>query len=134
MSDNYDDIINLPRFISKNRKHMSNYDRAAQFAPFAALTGYDDSIKESARLTDSFLELSEDELVFLNMKLLEIENKIKEKPKVKITYFIHDKTKYGGSYEEKVINVKRIDHIERILYSIDNEGYPIGNIVDIEII
>ena len=134
MSDNYDDIIDLQRFVSKNRKHMSNYDRAAQFAPFAALTGYDTSIKESARLTDDFLELSEDELVFLDMRLQEIERNINSHPKVKITYFVYDNKKDGGSYEEEIINVRRIDLVNRILSSTDHIDYPLGNIVSIEFI
>ena len=127
----YDDIINLPRFISKNRKHMSNYDRAAQFAPFAALTGYDSSIKESARLTDNITELNEDELLFLDLKIQEIKMNIKNNPKVKLKYFVYDNKKDGGKYIEKIITIKKIDDIERLIYSDNKETIPIESILDI---
>ena len=86
----YDDIIHLPHFVSQNRKHMSLHDRAAQFAPFAALSGYDESIRETARLTDHEDELSESSLNELDMKLQIIRLHIKEQPLITVTYFIPD--------------------------------------------
>ena len=86
MSD-YDDIINLPHHQSKNNPHMSLYDRAAQFAPFAALTGYDDAVKEARRLTDSKPELDENQLEELDQQLADLMTRIEEHPEVTITYF-----------------------------------------------
>ena len=92
----YDDIINLPHHQSKVRPHMSVSDRAAQFAPFAALTGYGDAIRETERLTDRKIELSESQIAELDLRLGELLARIDEKPKVTITYFIADERKAGG--------------------------------------
>lgn len=91
---------------------MSNYDRAAQFSPFAALTGYDDAVKETARLTDSKIELDEYELQELNEKLNKIQDNLREDAEVSITYFVTDKKKSGGSYKTISGIVKRIDEYE----------------------
>src|SRR5574344_2002509 len=96
--NNYEDIINLPHHQSVTRAHMSNYDRAAQFAPFAALTGYDDAVKETARLTDKKVELDEYSKDALNERLNMIQDAIDEQPEVSITYFLLDKKKSGGAY------------------------------------
>ena len=93
---NYEDIINLPHHTSTKHPRMTKSARAAQFSPFAALTGYDDAIKETGRLTDKKIELTEEEKLILNDKLLTINNNLKNNPKVIITYFEHDKTKEGG--------------------------------------
>ena len=132
MSTKYDDIIHLPRFISKNRKHMSNHDRAAQFAPFAALTGYEDSIEEVGRLVSEEIELSESSLEILNQKLQIIQERIHERPKIIITHFIPDLKKKGGSYLKEEIEIRKIDFIERILITIENKKYSIDYIVDME--
>ena len=82
----YDDIIDLPRHVSKNHRPMSNADRAAQFLPFAALTGYDDAIRETARLTENRIELSESELTELNDQFQRIAGQIRQQPEVTVTY------------------------------------------------
>ena len=89
----YDDIIDLPRFVSKNRPHMSDYDRAAQFAPFAALTGYGETIREAARMTESFKEPDDTEKEILDMKLSVLENHLAECPELRILYYVPDEKK-----------------------------------------
>ena len=131
MSDRYDDIINLPRFVSRNRNHMSNHDRAAQFAPFAALSGFGESISEAARLVDEKIELGEEELQILNNKFVILENYIKDKPDITITYFVQDENKKGGIYYTENIRVRKIDLIERILISVDKRKYLFDDIYDI---
>ena len=97
-NNSYEDIINLPHPVSKNHPQMPLRDRAAQFAPFAALTGHDAAIKETARLTDERLELSEEVIAQLNEKINIIRNNIGIEQNVSITYFIPDAKKAGGSY------------------------------------
>ncbi len=133
----YDKIIDLPRFVSKNRKHMSNYDRAAQFAPFDALTGYDEAIEETGRTTDNEIFLSESELEDLDMRFKIISENIEKRPEVIIRYFVKDLYKDGGSYTEETIRVKRIDLVARVLISEDNTRFDLdyitavnGQIVD----
>ena len=111
----YEDIINLPHHVSKTRKPMSLYNRAAQFAPFAALTGYDDVIKETSRITEQRIELSEELKNMLNQKIKLISENIKLQPKVSITYFVPDNKKSGGVYKTISGNVRRIDEIEKYL-------------------
>lgn len=111
----YKDIINLPHHVSKTRKPMSLYNRAAQFAPFAALTGYDDAIKETARLTEERIELSDELKNMLNQKIKLIIENIKLQPEVAITYFVPDNKKSGGVYKTISGNVRRIDEIEKYL-------------------
>ena len=111
----YKDIINLPHHVSKTRKAMSLYNRAAQFAPFAALTGYDDAIKETARLTEERIELSDELKNMLNQKIKLIIENIKLQPEVVITYFVHDNKKSGGVYKTISGNVKRIDEVEKCI-------------------
>lgn len=111
----YDNIINLPHHVSKTRKPMSLYNRAAQFAPFAALTGYDDAIKETARLTEQKIELSDELKNMLNQKIKLIIENIKLQPEVVITYFVHDNKKSGGVYKTISGNVKRIDEVEKCI-------------------
>ena len=111
----YKDIINLPHHVSKTRKPMSLYNRAAQFAPFAALTGYDDAIKEIARLTEQKIELSDELKNMLNQKIKLIIENIKLQTEVVITYFVHDNKKSGGVYKTISGNVKRIDEVEKCI-------------------
>lgn len=128
----YDDIINLPRFISKNRKHMSNYDRAAQFAPFDALDGYDEAIDETGRTTDNEIVLGENEIQVLNRKFQILYEHLKDIGEIEITYFEPDLYKDGGKYLSKKILVKRIDLTNRIIVSSDNEKFSLDYINDIE--
>lgn len=111
----YKDIINLPHHVSKTRKPMSLYNRAAQFAPFAALTGYDDAIKETARLTEQRIELSDELKNMLNKKIKLIIENIKLQPEVAITYFVPDNKKSGGVYKTISANVKKIDEVEKCI-------------------
>lgn len=128
---NYDDIINLEHPKLKHPR-MSMYARAAQFSPFAALTGYEDEVKETARLTSDKLIMDDDFKKDLDIKLQYIESIIKEKPLIKITYFIKDKKKNGGSYNEFSGNIRRIDNIKKELIFISNKKIPINDIIDIE--
>ena len=105
----YEDIIHLPHHVSDSRPHMPVSDRAAQFAPFAALTGYGDVIKETARQTSSAPELSEDEMEELNYKLQTILSIPGEKPEITVTYFVPDQKKEGGAYHSLSGKLKRID-------------------------
>ena len=125
----YDDIIDLPRFVSKGRKHMSNYDRAAQFAPFDALTGYDEAIEETGRTTDREVVLGENEIMMLDRKFQILRSHIKERPSVTLTYFVPDLYKEGGSYKEEEVIVKRIDMSERVLIDEDNKRYDLDYII-----
>jgi hypothetical protein len=93
----YDDIINLPHHVSPTRQRMSMHDRAAQFAPFAALVGYDDAVAETARLTENRPELDEQEQRVINERLAYIADHIYEQPEVRIKYFVPDERKSGGA-------------------------------------
>jgi hypothetical protein len=129
----YDDIINLPHHLSITRPHMSRLDRAAQFSPFAALTGYDAAIKETARLTDKKAELGEYELEELNRTLLEISDRISQHLQAMITYFEADKRKEGGAYITVSKEIKRIDEIEQVIYFTDGSRIPLSDILSIEV-
>ncbi|MCR4752684.1 MAG: hypothetical protein K5852_10360 [Eubacterium sp.] len=113
----YRDIIDHPRWESPTRPPMSLYDRAAQFAPFAALSGYDDMIDEEARLVDNRIELSEEELEELNRKLSLIHESIRQgiRPAVTVTYFVPDPLKPGGLYTTVTERVRRVDAANGII-------------------
>ena len=128
----YEDIIGLPHFVSKDRKHMSNRDRAAQFAPFAALTGYDESINEAARMVDARIELSEEEKQDLDRKFMILEESVKDRPEVVITYFVPDRKKKGGMYLSEKITVRRIDCVERVIITADRKRYRLDDIDDLD--
>lgn len=108
---NYDDIINLPHHVSTKHPRMAALDRAAQFSPFAALTGHDAAIAETARLTDIRLELDETQKEELNERLQMIREHISLKPEISITYFVPDEKKEGGSYHQIIGTVKKLDDI-----------------------
>lgn len=112
---NYDDIINLPHKQSSTRTHMAVADRAAQFAPFAALVGYDDAVKETARLTETKRELSESEQDELNNKINYIREYLSEQPEISIIYFRPDDSKSGGAYLQCTGTVKKIDEYEQAI-------------------
>lgn len=115
----YDDIIHLPHHVSKTHLQMSMEDRAAQFSPFAALTGYDAAIAETARLTDQRVELDEYERQTLNEKLQFISEHLKDHPKVSITYFLPDAWKAGGEYVTVTGNIKKLDDYEHRIVLMD---------------
>ena len=100
---NYEDIINLPHHISSKRPQMSMLDRAAQFSPFAALTGYDDAIHETGRLTDEKIDLSEEEKEALDRKQQILMERLCDHPALTVTYFVPDPKKSGGAYVTKTI-------------------------------
>ncbi len=128
----YDDIINLPRPVSKKRSPMSNYDRAAQFSPFAALTGYDAVIAETGRLTDAQIELDEGGKALLDEKMQTIREHLAQQPEVKLKVFCPDSRKSGGAYEEITGNVKKIDPVARVLVLTGGEVVPMDRIYGIE--
>ncbi|MCH5206103.1 MAG: hypothetical protein J1F09_04060 [Oscillospiraceae bacterium] len=127
----YDDIINLPHRDPQLRPRMSQHDRAAQFAAFAALTGFDGVIEETARLTDERLELSDDRALQINKALQILIERIREKPFAKITFFVPDERKSGGGYRTLSGNVRRIDEAARRVIFTDGREVPIGDICDI---
>lgn len=128
----YEDILNLPHHVSKTRPQMSMLDRAAQFSPFAALTGYDDAIKETGRLTDEKIEMDEDREAALDMKQAYLIEMIDEQPEISITYFLPDTKKSGGAYVTVTGNLKRFDEYERLLILTDGKKIPMDDIADIE--
>lgn len=131
MINPYNDIINLPHHVSNTRSQMSMLDRAAQFSPFAALTGYDSAIKETGRLTDEKLELDEDTRAALDRKQAYLLEMISNQPEVSITYFLPDEKKTGGAYVTATGNFKRVDDYERMLILTDGRKIPMADIADI---
>ncbi|MBQ8901646.1 MAG: hypothetical protein IJY87_01095 [Bacilli bacterium] len=127
----YDDIIDLPHYESKTRKRMSLEARSAQFAPFAALTGYDDKVKETARRTDKRIELSDEEYNIINTKLQIIKEHIKEQPEINFVIFVKDKLKDGGKYEEVNGKVRVIDEVNEEIILVDKRKILLKNIYDI---
>ena len=132
MSKSYDDIINLPHHVSKKRPQMSMADRAAQFSPFAALTGHDEAIRETARLTDDRIDLDEGELEILNMRFQLLFDNLDSSPEVTFTWFKPDARKAGGSYETTHGTVKKIDHQNRLIIMQDQTIIPTDAVVRIE--
>lgn len=116
----YDDIINMQHHVSLKHKHMPIADRAAQFAPFAALVGYDEAVRETARLTEEKIEQSEETLEELNLKLHRIIESIDTKPEVLITYFEKDERKQGGAYVTICARAVKVDEFKRTLL-LDNK-------------
>lgn len=132
MTDIYDDIINLPHHVSSTREQMPMIDRAAQFSPFAALTGYGDAIKETGRLTDEKIDLDEDSLAFLNMRFQKLADCLEENPEVSITYFVADEKKPGGAYTTVTGTIKRIDDFERIIIMRSGLKVPMDDVISLE--
>lgn len=128
----YADIINLPHHELTTRQRMPLINRAASFSPFAALTGYDEAVKETARLTDARTELDEGSKEILNDKLRIAEDRADEQPEVSITYFLPDKKKSGGAYITTKAVIKRIDEYERLVIFTDKSSIPIDDIYEIE--
>jgi hypothetical protein len=129
---NYDDIINLPCPTSKRHPRMAMIDRAAQFAPFAALTGYDDAICETGRLTGTKLDLSDEIKERLDIKINYLIDNMEENPKVTITYFVPDKKKAGGEYVTITDTIKKIDQYEHILIMESGVKISLFEILSIE--
>ena len=131
MSGNYDNIINLPHHVSPTRTPMPMEDRAAQFSPFAALTGYDDAVRETARLTGRRIELDEYEKAAVNEKLLYLSRHIRKLPRACITYFVPDEKKSGGRYETKSGRVKKLDEYNGQILMEDQTLIPVKEVLEI---
>ncbi len=127
----YDEIINLSRPKSKHPK-MTLEQRSAQFAPFAALTGYEGQIKETARLTDKRLELDEEAKSILDTKIQIIKEKIAQQPQIEITYFVPDNKKDGGRYETVNSIIRKIDEYYNKIIMNNGISIDIGEIIDIQ--
>ena len=128
----YDDIINLPHHTSPTRPRMSAIDRAAQFSPFAALTGYDAAVNETARLTEERIELDEYAKADLDAKLQMIHDSFADKPEISITYFVPDGRKAGGAYVTVTGTIKKIDTYEQNLIMTEGQIIPINEIIQID--
>lgn len=131
--NNYDDIRNHSRYKLKHHQPMSMWSRAAQFSPFAALTGYDDKIDESARLTDRREEMTEDELNDLNQAFQKLLERASDRPLVTVTYFQPDERKDGGEYVSYTGRFRFFDETERILHFTDRTEIPVDDVFHIEI-
>lgn len=128
----YDDIINLPHHVSAKHPQMSLLNRAAQFSPFAALTGHGEAIRETARLTDEFVELSEDQKEHLDEKLRLLMENLSQKPEIEATYFQPDSNKCGGAYTTIRGKVKSIDVYNRKILFTSGTSFPLENLFAIE--
>lgn len=131
MTGSYDDIINLPHHVSTSHPHMSTLDRAAQFSPFSALTGYGAAVKETARLTDERIELDDNMKAKLDKKLRIVQDRIDDRQEISITYFQPDDKKDGGAYITTTGCVKKIDEYERVVVMVDGAKIPIEEIIEI---
>ena len=129
--DNYEDIINLPHHTSKKYPRMSLEARSAQFAPFAALTGYDEVLIETARLTNERIEIDDTIKVIIDSKLQIIKENIKEMPLITFMYFVPDTKKNGGKYVTITGNVKKIDEYRNVLVLDNKTEIPIDEIIDL---
>ena len=128
----YEDIINLPHHVSTKRPQMSMLDLAAQFSPFATLTGYDAAIKETGRLTDEKIEMDEASLNMLNMKFQLLVEALGDEHEVSFTYFKPDETKAGGAYVTATGIVKKVDDYERLITMVDGAKIPMDDVYSIE--
>ena len=128
----YEDIINLPHHVSTKRPQMSMLDRAAQFSPFAALTGYDAAIKETGRLTDEKIEMDEASLNMLNMKFQLLVEALGDEHEVSFTYFKPDERKAGGAYVTATGIVKKVDDYERLITMKDGTEIPMDDVYSLE--
>ena len=132
MTDNYEDIINLPHHVSTRHPQMSMMNRAAQFAPFAALTGHSAAIEETARLTESQQELADEDNEILNQKMTYLREAINEHPTISITYFEPDKRKSGGRYMSIEGQLQNIDDYNQTIVLKNGEAIPLKSILDIQ--
>lgn len=127
----YKDIIDHEHHVSQKHPQMSRLNRAAQFSPFAALTGYDNLVAESARVTDTRKDLTEDEIESLNLKISFLQSKLDEQPEVIILHFVEDGKKVGGAYIETKGVVRKILHHERVLILDSGTEIFLDDVIDI---
>ena len=128
----YDDMLHLPHHVSKTRRQMPRLERAAQFSPFAALTGYDATIQEAGRLTDSQASLTESSKEQLDEKLSRILQVINHQPEVTVTYFEPDLRKEGGAYVRVTGRVKKVDGCTQVMILTDGTELPLADILDLD--
>ena len=128
----YEDIVDLPHHVSKKHPQPTMADRAARFAPFAAITGYEEMVLEEARVTDERIEMDESSKAALNEKLNMILEFLDEQPEVSITYFEPDKRKAGGAYVTVTGTVKRIDEYEHLVIMTDGKKINIDDIYNLQ--
>lgn len=134
MNGHYDDIIHLPHHVSSKRKPMSIYDRAAQFSPFAALTGHDAAIQETARLTDSRIQLDMDGIALLDAQIRQLAEHLSESPQITATCFVPDDRKDGGSYVTITGTVRKILSLEQAILLEDGRTLQFDRISRLEIL
>lgn len=134
MKHPYEDILHLPHHVSKTHPQMSVLNRAAQFAPFAALTGYDTAVEETARLTDEKLTLDEEQQLLIGERLALLAERIRERPIVALTYFVPDLRKAGGAYFSVKAPVKKIDEYEGFLHLETGRAIPFEDIYSLELV
>lgn len=132
MSGKYDDILNLPHPVSKRHPRMSRQDRAAQFSPFAALTGLDAALQETARLTEQRMTLDEYEQAALDAKLQHLRERLAARPQVTVTYFVEDALKDGGSYRTTAGHAAKLPESEGLLVLDSGEKIPLSDILALE--
>lgn len=132
MSNSYDDILHLPHPEPKKRKRMSMLDRAAQFSPFAALTGYDAVIRETGRVTDRGFELAEDGTAMLDEALRSLEARLPERPEITVCCFVPDERKSGGAYRAVTGRVRDLDRLNQMILMEDGTMIPFGRILEME--
>ena len=130
----YDDIINLEHHISKKHKQMSLESRSAQFAPFAALTGYDEAVKETARITDSKIFIDDGIKEIINKTIQQIKNNLNNNIQIKVTYFGPDELKSGGNYQTKIGIVAKVNEYLKIIKLEEGTEIPIEEIIELDII
>ena len=131
MADPYEDIIQLPRPVSKKHPPMPMSKRAAQFLPFAALTGFEGEIAEAGRLTQAAPELGEDALIALDQQLAFLKQRLPEQPEVVVTRFLSDERKAGGQYETLTGRVRRLDEPNRTLSLTDGARIDLDTVVEL---
>ncbi len=127
----YKDIIDHEHHVSQKRPQMSRLNRAAQFSPFAALTGYDSLVAESARVTDARKDLTDDEIETLNLKISFLQSSLVEKPEVTVLHFVEDGKKAGGAYIETEGIIRKILHHERVLIMASGVEILLDDVIDI---
>lgn len=128
----YDDMLELPHHVSAKHPHMMLYDRAAQFSPFKSLSGYEDEVSETARLTDQRVELAESRIAELDARLQRLAEHLADAPTVSVTYFQPDPRKSGGRYETVTGVVKKLDMLRRAIVLRDGREIPIGDVYAID--
>ena len=132
ISHEYDDIIDLPHHVSAERPHMPMIDRAAQFKPFAALTGYDAAIVETARLTDAKRELTEEQKEAIGKQLRALQARLKADPQVSVTCFVPDGRKAGGAYRTITGTARKVDETRGILEMRSGAVIAFDDIISLE--